>query len=267
VRVPSDPIRSLPNTCSPRRPPAARRSARSASWCARLFRRPRSSRRWVRHRRLSGIPAGLPPPPPRAYTRTAGHSVVTPAGAGRDRPRHGRRSASRRYPIARRGGPDNRPPAPGLGGRARRPGRRHGAGSSTHSGRPRAARAPWARQSDRLGPAQPGRLGPAQPGRPRAPATRPPRAKRSFAALRHRLAPFARIPSKKRHEAPARVAPSPPYPAAVRPTGRGGVVKAGRRARQSRPAGVVNAGRPGARAGRACRRTRSSRGRRGARPM
>ena len=139
VRVPSDGLRSLPNTCSPRRPQAARRSARSASWCARLWTRPRRSRRWVRHRLPSGIPARRPPPP-RAYTRTAGHSVVTPEGAGRDRPRLGPRSASRRYhPIARRGAPDSRPPASGLGGRARRSGE-----SSTHSSRPRAARAPWA---------------------------------------------------------------------------------------------------------------------------
>jgi hypothetical protein len=144
VRVPSDGLRSLPNTCSPRRPQAARRSARSASWCARPWTRPRRSRRWVRHRLPSGIPARRPPPP-RACTRTAGRSVVTPEGAGRDRPRLGLRSASRRYhPIARRGAPDTRPPAPGLGGRARRTGRRSGATSSTHSGRPRAARAPWA---------------------------------------------------------------------------------------------------------------------------
>jgi hypothetical protein len=122
VRVPSDGPPSLPNTCSPRRPQAARRSARSASWCARLWTRPRRSRRWVRQRLRSGLPA-RPPPPPRACTRTAGHSVVTPEGAGRDRSRLGPRSASRRYhPIARRGAPDSRPPASGLGGRARREG-------------------------------------------------------------------------------------------------------------------------------------------------
>jgi hypothetical protein len=152
VRVPSEAGRRLTNTCSPRRPPAARRSARCASWCARPYRRPRSSRRWVRQRLRTGIPGRRPPPPPRASTRTAGHSVVTPpAGADRDRSRRGHRSASRRYPIARRGRPDNRPPAPGLGGRARRSGRRFGAtrlnalgppaGGSSALGRPHLAAA------------------------------------------------------------------------------------------------------------------------------
>ena len=138
LRVPSDPLPSLTNTCSPRRPPAARRSARSASWCARLSIRPRSSRRWVRHGSRSACRTGSPPPP-RAITRTAGHSVVNRAGAGQVRSRLAHRSASRRYPINRLRAPDHRPPAPGLGGRARRSGL-----SSMHLGRLRAARAPGA---------------------------------------------------------------------------------------------------------------------------
>ena len=121
MRVPSEAGRRLTNTCSPRRPPAARRSARCASWCARPFRRPRSSRRWVRQRLRSGTHARRPPPPPRASTRTAGHSVVTPpAGADRVRSRRGHRSASRRYPIARRGRPDT-PPTGARSGRTGAP--------------------------------------------------------------------------------------------------------------------------------------------------
>ena len=130
---------SLPNTCSPRRSPAARASARCASWCARPSTRPPSSRRWVRHRLRSGFRPG-PPPPPRASTRTAGHSVVTRAGADQDRSRPARRSASRRYPITRHAAPDH--PA------HRRPvwedGRAGRAYSSNALGPPYlAARAPW----------------------------------------------------------------------------------------------------------------------------
>jgi hypothetical protein len=136
LRVPSDPPPSLPNTCSPRRPPAARRSARCASWCARPWTRPRRSRRWVRQASRSGFRPG-PPPPPRASIRTAGHSVVTRAGAGRDRSRHAHRSASRRYPISRHGAPDH--PA------RRRPvwedGHAAGHEAPMHLGRLRAARA------------------------------------------------------------------------------------------------------------------------------
>ena len=108
ARVPSDRAPSLPNTCSPRRPQAARRSARSASWCARLWTLPRRSRRWARQRlrRPLGMRAS---PPPRASTRTAGHWVVTRADEGRDRPRPAHRSASRRYTNTRRAATDPRP--------------------------------------------------------------------------------------------------------------------------------------------------------------
>jgi hypothetical protein len=129
VRVPSDPRRSLTNTCSPRRSPAARRSVRSASWCARPSTRPSCSRRWVRHR-PRGARRPRPAPPPHASTRTAGHSVVTRAGAGRVRSRHAHRPASRRYhPITRRGAADPARRRPvwedGRAGRARRPQGRH----------------------------------------------------------------------------------------------------------------------------------------------
>jgi hypothetical protein len=143
LRVPSDPVPSLPNTCSPRRSRAARRSVRSASWCARPLTRPSRSRRWVRHRPRGRFSPGSPPPP-RASTRTAGHSIVTRACADQDRSRHAHRSASRRYPISRHGAPDHpahRRPVweDGRAGRA-------GAGltapeAPTHLGRLRAARA------------------------------------------------------------------------------------------------------------------------------
>jgi hypothetical protein len=139
LRVPSDPPPSLPNTCSPRRSPAARGSARCASWCARPLTRPPRSRRWVRHRLRSGSRPG-PLPPPRASTRTAGHSVVTRGGVDQDRSCPARRSASRRYPISRHRAPDHpahRRPVweDGLAGRAY---------SSNALGPPHlAARAPW----------------------------------------------------------------------------------------------------------------------------
>ncbi len=145
LRVPSDPLPSLTNTCSPRRPPAARRSARSASWCARLSIRPRSSRRWVRHRLRSARRTG-PPPPPHAITRTAGHSVVNREGADPVRSRLARRSASRRYPINRLTAPDHRPPAPGLGGRARRTG-----SSSNALGPPAGGPSAWGGPAARRG--------------------------------------------------------------------------------------------------------------------
>jgi hypothetical protein len=128
LRVPSDHRRSLTNTCSPRRPQAARRSARSASWCARLSTRPRRSRRWARQGRPRRRRCPVSTPPPRASTRTAGRSVVNRAGRGAlERRRDARRSASRRS-IARRGATDHPPAAqPALGGRARRRGRRPGA--------------------------------------------------------------------------------------------------------------------------------------------
>ena len=121
--VPSDPRPSLANTCShPRRHQAARPSARFASWCAAPSTRRWSSPRWARH--LPGRPRGRPgPPPPRPSTRTAGHSVVVCARAGPAWAARAPRSASRRSPITRHAGTDRpRPPAPGLGGRARRRG-------------------------------------------------------------------------------------------------------------------------------------------------
>ncbi len=141
MRVPSDGLRSLANTCSPRRPQAARRSARSASWCAAPSTRLRRSRHWVRHRLRSASRPG-PLPPPRASTRTAGHSVVTSAPAGQDRRRDAHRSASRRSPITRRGATDQ--PAGARSGRTGKAGR---ARAPTPSGRLRAARALGARRT------------------------------------------------------------------------------------------------------------------------
>ena len=146
VRVPSGPARRLPNTCSPRRPQAARLSARSASWCARPSTRPRRSRRWVRQGLRCRI-CTPPPPPPRASTRTAGHSVVTRASAGQDRSRLAHRSASRRYPIARRGAtePARRRPV-WEDGRAGRAGA-HRATSSNALGPPAGGPSAWGGQA------------------------------------------------------------------------------------------------------------------------
>jgi hypothetical protein len=141
VRVPSGALRSLPNTCSPRRPQAARPSARSASWCARPSRRPRRSRRWVRQGLRCRI-RRVPPPPPRASIRTAGHWVVTRASAGLDRPCLAHRSASRRYPIVRRGATDPARRRPVWeDGRAGRAGAHRAPRAPTPLGRLRAAQA------------------------------------------------------------------------------------------------------------------------------
>ena len=197
VRVPSDALRSFTNTCSPRRPQAARRSARFASWCAAPSTRPRRSRRWVRHRLRSASRPG-PPPPPRAITRTAGHSVVTRAPAGQDRRRDAHRSASRRSPITRRGATDQ--PAGARSGRTGKAGR---ARAPTPSGRLRAARALGARSLRRPGgtklrrPTRSSGGGPPSPRRRRLRAS--PRKRR-----RRRGRPYA---SPRKRRPPARAPP------------------------------------------------------------
>jgi hypothetical protein len=147
LRLPSEPGRSLTNTCSPRRPhPAARRSARSQRWCATPWTRRWCSPRWVRQRRRASSRSpprhrrrpsqnGRRPPPPAPSTRTAGRSVAHRAGAARERRRPAHRSASRRF-IARHDAT-----APRAGRSRGRPPRSPPAGRERLGGLPSAGRA------------------------------------------------------------------------------------------------------------------------------
>ena len=114
--LPSAAPHSLANRCSPRRSTSGARSARSASWCVTPSTRPSNSPRWVRQPGSGALPRRRPPPPGQG-TRTAGRSLVHPAGADRDRSRRARSSASRRS-IARRAAADAsaRRRRSGLGG-------------------------------------------------------------------------------------------------------------------------------------------------------